>query len=346
MRLSTAVTLSLVALLATAALGAVIAIPVAAGGNHGPGPNSGSGTDHSSILLTESATLSPTESVTAAASDSHNDGETRYAHTNNQTEFSYGTPAETAQLTRINVTSDGDAHWTLEFRFVLEDDDTVETFTHYAEAVTAGERDDTVDIPIQQIRQQAADASAETGREMSVTDAGWDGYDFAPYDDDIDTQNEPDGAYEDESIGVISYSFTWTNFARTDDDRLYFGDALQTDTNGNPWSTLRSDQRLVIESPENYGLETPTQLTWDGHHEFSEDEFDIVFLRGAQSSGLLSNISVPVLVALLGTVGVLAVAGSIAYRYFQDKTVPLLTQSQGERQHQFRASNHRPGCRG
>lgn len=314
MRLSTAVTLALVALLATAALGAVAATPSEPAG--GPAVT----TDQPVTVLEQS----PTHSTAEPATPTDSREERQYAQANNVSDQSYGQPAETTQIVRINVSDDGDAHWSFEQRFHLEDEDEVESFVDYATAVTADQRDSGIDIPTQQFRQQASEASNDTEREMSIVGAGWDEYDIEPYDEDIDTQDEPDGEYEDERVGVISYTFTWTNFAAVDGDRIRIGEALQTDTTDGPMlSTLPSDHRLVIESPDGYGLETPTQLTWDGYHEFSEDEFEIVFLRGAQTGGMLSGVSVPMIVALLGALGVLAAGGYLAYRYSRDGEIPV-----------------------
>ncbi|ELZ03991.1 hypothetical protein C481_04456 [Natrialba asiatica DSM 12278] len=225
----------------------------------------------------------------------------------------------TNQVIRINVTDDGDAHWTIEYRLALENDDgvTTEAFTEYAQSITATEPDSDSDlgILIQQLRQQASAAGENANREMSITDTGWGGHDVKPYDEVVESTASTSGDVDE--VGVITYTFTWTNFATVDGDRVHFGEALETESNDYVISTLSNGQRLVIESPDNYGLDTPTQLTWNGPHEFSENELEIVFLRGAQPGtgiwGLIADGPVLAVIALLGILAI-AVLGWVASR--------------------------------
>ncbi|ADD04960.1 uncharacterized protein Nmag_1381 [Natrialba magadii ATCC 43099] len=293
MRLSTAVTLTLVALLVTAAFGPVAATPTAAAGNPASAPSA----------EYETALEQP-----AAFSQSSVDP-------------SYGQPAEIEHITRITVNDNGDAHWSLEYRFVLDDADEIDAFNDYAAAVVANERG--VETPIQDVRQQVTYADANTDREMSIVGAGWDSYETRSYDDDIETENDPEGTHDGTEIGVITYTFTWTNFADTDGDRIYLGDALQVDGSDRPAiSVLHDGQRLVIESPSNYGLQTPTQLTWNGYHEFSDDEFEIVFLRGAEPPSDFSWLSLPLTLGAVALTLALAFVGLAAYRYSRDDPLP------------------------
>ncbi|ELY92832.1 hypothetical protein C483_06782 [Natrialba hulunbeirensis JCM 10989] len=295
MRLSTAVTLTFVALLVTAASGAVVAMPTAAAGDPVAGPE------------TDPQAGFEQPAVQSAVSPA-------------SVGFSDDNSPEIDHIIRLNVSDTGDAHWSHEYRFVLEDEDDVNAFTEFAADVVAGERH--AETPIQAVRNQVSIADAETDREMSIVGAGWDGYDVRPYDDDIETENDPDGTH-DEEIGVITYTYTWTNFAETDGDRIYLGDALQTSNSDRPAITaLGASQRLVIESPPNYGLQTPTQLSWNGYHEFSDDEFDIVFLRGAEPSSSLSWFSLPLVLGASLLAVVLAFGVLAAYRYSRDEPLP------------------------
>ncbi|ELZ01447.1 hypothetical protein C482_06724 [Natrialba chahannaoensis JCM 10990] len=301
MRLSTAVTLTLVALLVTAASGAVVATPTAAAGDPAPGATTGSQAELKQPAATQTA---PSASI----------------------DPSHGEPAEIEQIIRINVSDNGDAHWSLEYRFILEDEKQTDAFTDFATDVVANERH--VDTPIQAVRNQVSTADAETDREMSIFGAGWDGYDVRSYDDDIETEDDPVGDHDGTEIGVITYTFTWTNFADTDGDRIYLGDALQMSDSDRPAIAELSDgHRLVIESPPNYGLQTPTQLTWNGYHEFSDDEFEIVFLRGAQSGGLLSWVTLPIGLAAITLIGVVAFGVLVAYRYSRNEPIQVLSNT-------------------
>ncbi|ELY94072.1 helix-turn-helix transcriptional regulator [Natrialba taiwanensis] len=302
MRLSTAGTLALIALLATTSFGSVAAAPSARAGT----PSAG--IEQPQATVEQSPTASTAEAATLA--DSYGNTEKRYAYA------SYGDQLD--QIIRINVTDDGDTHWAIEHRVILDDEDEVDAFTDYAAAVTDGQRDADTDFPIQEFRQQASEASNSTNQDMSITDAGWNEYDVKPYEDAIETDDTDSTDYESAKIGIISYTFTWTNFATIEGDRIYFGEALQTDSNDYVISTLSSGQRLVIESPDNYGLDTPTQLTWNGPHEFSENELEIVFLRGAQPStgiwGLITDGPVLAVIALVGIIAIIVLGRAVASR--------------------------------
>ncbi|WP_440770822.1 helix-turn-helix transcriptional regulator [Natronorubrum sp. DTA28] len=168
----------------------------------------------------------------------------------------------------------------------MTDGDDVESFNEFATAVTAGERDVAYDR--QWFERQATDAEAATDRSMSIENAGWDEPRIEELEDDDISPDEIDDE-ETAHVGIISYSVTWTNFATVDDNRIYFGDAFQTD---NPWfPALWDGQHLEIESPPDYALETPTQLEWTGPYQFGEDELQIIFVRsGGDSTSVAGSV--------------------------------------------------------
>jgi len=141
---------------------------------------------------------------------------------------------------------------------------------------------------------------------MSIKDAQWDEPRITEPPADGDGSEESKSTTENARIGVISYSFTWTNFATVDSDRIHFGDAFQSEHG--TWMGLTSGQRLVVEAPPEYALETPTQLSWDGPYEFTTDELEIVFVRTgtlpSSASGWLIGGAL-VIIATIGTGGYL-----------------------------------------
>jgi hypothetical protein len=194
--------------------------------------------------------------------------------------------ADPAQEIRINVTESGDATWTIESRFLLTDESEAEAFLEYAETVSTDEREGVYDRTLFEPHvETAADA---TDREMAIEDAGWDDPQLRSVDDD-------DGSNESGStVGVLSYSFTWTEFAAVDGTQIHVGDAFQGDDG--PWlSALAEEQRLVIQAPSDHGFHDynlsvspqDSALVVDGPHQFDEDELEATFLRGADdgSSG-------------------------------------------------------------
>ncbi|WP_081661441.1 helix-turn-helix transcriptional regulator [Halopiger djelfimassiliensis] len=303
MRLSTAVTLALTALFVTSTVGAVAVTATPTSTATASVQTSEPPLESEPAVAPPTSPLSPAEPATVRSP-------TMTASSGQ----SVLEPADPKTVFRINVSADGDARWYIETRFRLTDDDDTELFFEYADAVIAGNRD--VEYDTRQFDPWVTHAKRETGREMSIVDAGWE----QPKTVEPDPETEPDN--EDLRIGVISYSFTWTNFATADDDRVYFGDAFRKDDG--TWMGLSSDQRLVVESPPNYGLETPTQLVWDGPHQFEADELEIVFLRGAGNSLLQGTgwLLAGTLVALAAGMG-----AYLAYRYLRgsdaDVELPL-----------------------
>ncbi|ELY45138.1 hypothetical protein C495_09355 [Natronorubrum sulfidifaciens JCM 14089] len=221
---------------------------------------------------------------------------------------------QSEQVVRINVTDSGDARWTIESYFLLTDDDEHAVFDEYADEVTRGQRDVTYDVqqfePFRQTAQQATD------REMSLENADWDDPRIvSPEEAGLDAQSLPETDDDSEiRVGVIAYSFTWTNFAAVDGDRIYFGDAFQADTG--VWFSLTDDQRLVIESPSGYALsaEASTSLQWTGPAQFSDDDLQIIFVRSASGTGAgaVPTAAVPDWL-LAGVVGLVIAVGVGSY---------------------------------
>jgi hypothetical protein len=211
---------------------------------------------------------------------------------------------DTWQVIRIRITDTGNAEWTVESRFRVTNDTDAETFTEYADAVVSGQREAGYDPAL--FERYANLASESTGRNMSIENAAWDD----PRIETVETVGEQSADQESYRVGIISYSFTWTNFATVDGDRIYVGDAFQT-TDGTLFRTLSTGQRLVVEPPSNYGfVDAPTStengaLVWDGPHKFDENGLQITILEGAGSPFFLPGAgwliaSVLALVILVG----------------------------------------------
>ena len=289
MRVSTAVTLALTALLATSLLGAVTAAAPAAPAEPEPEP-----------------TLADRPAPTSAPSATEPSHPAAIDVENATLE-----PAEPRQVIRINVTDSGDTRWTIESRFLVTDDEDEELFYEYAEALASGER--TVAYDSQLFEENAELASAATGREMAIEDAGW-------AEPRLEEPNNESDLEEETRIGVVADTFTWTNFATATDGEIHFGDAFELPNGDGTWlSTLADDQRLVIESPPNYGLspETPSPLSWDGPREFDDGELEIVFIRGGGTTAATSFGSWWIVAGVAGLV--LGAGGYVGYRYVRQR---------------------------
>ncbi len=249
MRLSTAFTLALVALLVTSTLGAVAASP-----------------SPSAPTMDDRSTAHSLLATNVQSSDS-----------------SFGA-TDPKQVFTINITESGDAEWTVESRFVLEDDDEAEQFMEFATDRVSND-----DYPITAFDQARANAETSVDREMSIENDQWnDPHTEAPTEDEHDTiESDDDLDVEDAQIGVISYSFTWTNFGHVDGERIYVDDVFHNDT-GNLLPFLNSNQQLVVQVPPNYEGATPGGddgvYVWNGPMEL-DDEPDLVFLSSGSSSG-------------------------------------------------------------
>jgi len=137
---------------------------------------------------------------------------------------------------RINLTADGDARWTVASRFDLEDGSERAAFETLVEDVQNGSGPaGTVGYSPDSFRRLASrvQRSVDRSTEMRIESPEWHGRVTG-------------------DVGVLSLSFTWTNFARTRERQVVLGDVFRV---SDEWfSTLESDQRLVIAAPPNYAV--------------------------------------------------------------------------------------------
>ncbi|ARS91788.1 hypothetical protein B1756_10025 [Natrarchaeobaculum aegyptiacum] len=220
-------------------------------------------------------------------------------------------PADPRQVIRIEVDETGDAHWTIESRFLVTDDEDERLFDEYATAVVEGERESVFEPELFDANVELA--SAATGREMAIQNAGWDQPRLEAPADDLEDDAEDD----DVQVGVVSYSFTWTNFAAVEDDQIHFGDAFQTPGSEETWfPALVDGQRLEIERPPGYALDTATGLTWNGPHQFEPGDLEIVFVPSAGVSSAVGSWWIAA-----GVVGILLGAGGyVLLRYVRERS--------------------------
>jgi uncharacterized membrane protein len=182
----------------------------------------------------------------------------------------------------ITLKEDGTANWYVEYRTLLGSDEDVGAFDSYAKNVSFTYLPQFQDL----MQRSAAQAAAATSRPMEITD-------FAG---DTVIQTTPTGRY-----GVVYYSFSWKNFAKTGTD-LAIGDAFA----GGMY--LAKDNTLVIRYPSGYTVSAaepaPDQvrdgLIWYGQRSFGAGEPRLVFEKPG----------IPWLPVLLGSLfGVIILAG-------------------------------------
>jgi hypothetical protein len=161
----------------------------------------------------------------------------------------------------VDVQPDGDARWRVSTAFDLETAAEREEFRSLASNFESGE---TSSLGLSAFRRASSEASAATGREMSVTVR--------------DRRASPASVVEN-GTGRLTLVFTWTNFGRTDGDRLRLDDVFETGPDNRTWMPgLGAGDSLVVRGPEGYGVadsnvapryrdNRPT-LQWDGPTEF------------------------------------------------------------------------------
>jgi len=192
-----------------------------------------------------------------------------------------------------DVGESGDAAWTIAYRIRLADDNDTQAFADLAADIETNESAYT-DRFRERMGSTVGAAENATGREMALENVT------------VGAEQQTFG----QSYGVVTYRFTWTNFAAVDGDGLVVGDAL-----GGLF--LDSDTSLTVEWPESYQAdqvtpapdeESATGATWRGQQSFDADEPRVTLTPAGDGGGGLS----PVVVLLV----MLAIAAVSAVGYW------------------------------
>ena len=180
-----------------------------------------------------------------------------------------GQPQADGTHFEAQLQADGDAAWNVTLSVPIGTDSDRDAFEAFADRFEAGEAD--LELGVDAFERAAGEASAASGREMSITSVSRHS----------EVVTDPDSG---ETYGVLRVSFTWESFARIDDeDTLYVDDAFNT-TDGTWLPGLGSDQSLTILAPPGYGGPTTSpigadggDLRWEGPTTFEPGYFDIVY---------------------------------------------------------------------
>ncbi|MFT4881469.1 MAG: putative membrane protein [Salinirussus sp.] len=174
----------------------------------------------------------------------------------------------------IQLQPDGDARWSVSAAYNLSTANRTAAFRTLAEEFTAGETDQ---LGLSAFERAAAAAALTTDREMGVTD--------------IERTASPESAVEN-GTGRLTLSFTWTNFARVERDRLTVSDVLET-PDGTWLPGLDASQRLVLRPPAGYAVFSASPdvppprngtLVWTGPETFGPDSFSVTFTGSVAST--------------------------------------------------------------
>lgn len=164
-------------------------------------------------------------------------------------------------LLRVDVQPDGDAEWRVEYRVRLDTENETQAFEDL-QADLAENDSAYISSFAERIRGTVTTAENATGREMAA-----EGFSV-----DARVTQLP------QEYGVLTYTFTWTNFAVIDGDRLIVGDALAgffLDSETTLAIGWPSDHRTASVSPEPSERQTDAVL-WRGPLDFADGEPRVV----------------------------------------------------------------------
>lgn len=188
----------------------------------------------------------------------------------------------------ININSDGNAMWYVEYRTPLVSKEDFSSFDNYTAQLKQVYLKEFKDL----MQRSVSDASNATSRKMVA--GGFTG--------DAEVQSAPTGTY-----GIVRYSFAWTNFAKVDADKnINVGDVFV----GGLY--LSKDNTLVVQYPAGYAVEQvapqPDQvrdsIVWYGIRSFKSGEPAIALSKTSSSW-------MPLLIAI--SVISISVAGAFIY---------------------------------
>lgn len=161
-----------------------------------------------------------------------------------------------------DLAADGDADWQFTYRMQLETDNETAAFEDLRDDIDAN-----TSTYLDRFRGRVTntvDAAANyTEREMAVENVS------------VSTRVN---SFNEESLGVVTYSFQWRGFAETDGERVTAGDALEG-------FYLDEKTSLTVSWPNGYALESvdpvgsqPKEgaVRWSGPVEFGTDEPRVV----------------------------------------------------------------------
>jgi len=210
----------------------------------------------------------------------------------------------------VQLEEDGDARWNVSATYDLESENDTAAFERLAAAFKAGETDNGFSVDV--FRAAAPGVSERVGRSMEVTDA---------------RRTAASVERANNSTGVLSLQFTWTNFAAVNNE------TLTVDGFSGTWfGDLRAGQSLSIRPPAEYDPDTVEPNTnvvggayrWEGPQAFQTGEPSLVFTTAAGPAG-----GFPVL-AVVGVVAAVGIAGVAAWAYSRRDAEPDARDSHGE----------------
>ena len=203
-------------------------------------------------------------------------------------------------VTRVDLDRDGDAHWRVEYRYELTDEAARRAFARARANVS-----NPPGVFVDRMRRAVSQAGQETGRSMDVQNGSVRVH-----------RSVPSGRF-----GVVSYRFTWTNFAATPEaNRYVVGDAIGG-------LRLGANESLWIEWPDDFERASVTPgpdasqdhaVRWTGPLRFRTEDPTVALDATGASTG-----DPPVLVAGGAALALVIAAGWYGHRRWRGESSTL-----------------------
>ena len=203
----------------------------------------------------------------------------------------------------INIKENGSAIWDVEYRTLLSTKEDFDSFENYSAQINSKYL-----VEFRELMQRSAqEAAVATARTMVARD----------FNGETIIQSTPTGKY-----GVVHYTFTWTNFAKTGQN-INVGDVFV----GGLY--LSNDNTLIIQYPQDYTVEQvmpqPDQIRdgmiWYGLRSFSSGEPQIILAKPSFTSTI---VIISVIIGLFIAGGVFLIKRKIEA---EEKTSPEIPET-------------------
>ena len=182
---------------------------------------------------------------------------------------SNGTNVTARDETKLHVAlrKNGDARWNVTAQFALRNENETAAFRELASSYENGNAD--AGPSVATFERIAERAASETGRQMEIGNV-----------------TRSARLVQNGSVGVLSLSFTWNNFTRTEDRQVVMGDAFWFGSE--TWlPSLNEDQTLVFVAPDEYQINDASPsggtirdarvLSYEGPKTFQSGEFTVTY---------------------------------------------------------------------
>lgn len=168
-----------------------------------------------------------------------------------------------------NVSENGTATFEIQYAIRLADDNDTQAFEDLVADIAANESAYLTRFA-DRLNATVDAAETSTGRPMAVRNF------------DVTTNTATLG----KEYGLVTYSATWTNFAKSTETGIAVGDALEG-------LFIDSDTRFQISWNDGYAVDsvspepsesTDTQVAWDGPREFTNDQPSVTLVSGSAAT--------------------------------------------------------------